>query len=274
MILLIIKIVYTFFMVIKALSFRINPSADLEAIWQSLEDAGCTLLYSDVSENGSQILGNLPFHLTKEQLLVLPEILGIDEIELPAIDWEAQWAAQEKFRDGFLHVELEKGVLKLIPGAGFGDHSHPTTRLVLRLMVPFVSDKDVIDIGCGSGILSLAAHLMGARSVCGVDIDETALAHSRANAACNSMTIPFLFPEGLTQANDGTVILMNMIQSEQEVAWKSVEGISDKISIAITSGILAEGREDYLKLCAKWEWRLLEELEEDGWLGFVLQLRT
>lgn len=259
---------------IKALSFQIDPSADLENVWQNLELIGCDLLYSDASESSSQIFGNIPSHLTKEHFLSLPEILSIEPVELPEIDWEAQWAAQESYSDGFLHVDLKPYTpLKLVPGAGFGDYSHPTTRLVLKLMPSYVSDKDVIDVGCGSGILSLAARLMGARSVCGIDIDEAALVHSRANSACNGMEgIPFIFPQELKAAHEGSVILMNMIQSEQEIAWKSLGPISGKVSIAVTSGILSEGREAYLKLCAKWGWRLLAESEEAGWLGFIFAI--
>lgn len=262
---------------IKTLSFHIDPLMDIEDVWQKLEDVGCDLLYSDASENFSMIYGNIPAHLTKEKFLAFPEILAIEAIELPEIDWEAQWAAQEGYSDGFLHVDLnvytdKKSTLKLISGAGFGDHSHPTTRLVLQLMPTFISGKDVIDVGCGSGILSLAAASMGARSVCGIDIDEAALIHSRANSECNGMgEILFILPEELKTANDGTIVLMNMIQSEQAVAWKSIEAISDKVSIVITSGILSEGRENYLKVCQEWGWRLLKEKEEDGWLGFVFK---
>lgn len=267
---------------IKTLSFQIDQSADIEDIWQHLEDAGCVLLYSDAGENAQQIFGDIPSYSSKKKLLTqYPEILRIDEIELPEIDWEAQWAVQENYHEGYLHVDLMAYAakesclscpsLKLIPGPGFGDHSHPTTRLVLKLMSSFVLNQDVFDVGCGSGILSLAAVSMGAKSVCGIDIDEAALVHSRANSLCNGMEdkIAFIFPEELTTTHAGSVILMNMIQSEQEIALKSLAPISGGISIAVTSGILCEGRDDYLRLCTKRGWHLVEEMEEEGWLGFV-----
>lgn len=263
---------------IKTLVFHINPSIDFELVWLELENAGCILLYSDVCENTSQIYGNIPANSHKEQFLTFPEILAIEEVELPDIDWEAQWAAHEDYSEGFLQVDLNlycqaSPVIKMIPGPGFGDHSHPTTRLILRLMPSLVLNQEVIDVGCGSGILSLAANFMGAHSVCGIDIEEAALIHARANAECNGIMIPFIFAQSLTSANKGTVILMNMIQSEQEIAWKSLSVISGKVTLALTSGILCEGREDYLKLCKKWGWYLLDELEEDGWLGFVFKVK-
>lgn len=261
---------------IKTLSFHLSLSADPDLVWQQLENLGCMLLYSDSDETSAKIYGNLPENLTKEQLLIIPNLLAIEEIELPDIDWEAQWSSHEEYSDGFLQVDLQSygqssNTIKMIPGPGFGDHSHPTTRLVLRLMPSFVLDKDVIDVGCGSGILSLAAKLMGARSVCGIDIDEAALRHAGDNAACNGMNIHFTLPSELKTLNKKTVILMNMIQSEQEIAWESLATISENVSTLVTSGILYEGREDYLKFCEKKGWLLLKEAEEEGWLGFVLR---
>ena len=269
---------------IKTSLFQIQPSADLETVWQQLEDCGCTLLYSDADEKAQKIFGHLPLDVNKEDLLAqYPEILAIEAIELPDIDWEGQWSAHEAYHEGYLHVDLQNyaketafdgwpSTLKLIPGPGFGDHSHPTTKLVLRLMPNLVLDKSVIDVGCGSGILSLAAVTMGARSVCGIDIDEEALVHSRANAKCNGMgeIIEFLLPEAIKSKCIGSVVLMNMIQSEQKVAWESLTSMIDVVpNTIVTSGILREGRVEYLAMCEKWGWQLVDELEEDGWLGFV-----
>ena len=273
---------------IKTLAFHIKPAADLEFVWQYLEESGCVLLYSNSEENEQQIFGDVPSRVSKDDLLdQCSEILSIAPIELPEIDWEVQWAAHEHYRDGFLHVDLhhyaqqilfDRGpsILKLIPGPGFGDLSHPTTRLVLRLMPPYVQNKPVIDMGCGSGVLSIAAVSMGAATVCGLDIDPQALVHSRDNSACNEMRgeIDFLLPEEVKKVNRESVMLMNMIQSEQEVAWKSLASFSNCISIAVTSGILVEGRADYLKQCSMRGWQLIEELEEEGWLGFVFSLNV
>ncbi|HEV8053042.1 MAG TPA: 50S ribosomal protein L11 methyltransferase [Parachlamydiaceae bacterium] len=269
---------------IKTSLFQIDPSVDLELVWQNLEDSGCTLLYSDADENSQKIFGHLPADLdTKDLLAQYPELLTIEAIELPEIDWEGQWSAHDAYHEGYLHVDLQdyakeaafktwSSELKLIPGPGFGDHSHPTTKLVLRLMPSYVIDKRVIDVGCGSGILSLAAVAMGASAVCGIDIDEEALVHSQENAECNGMggIIKFILPEACEATSGGSVALMNMIQSEQLVAWESLVSIIDTIpETIVTSGILAEGRSKYIEVCTKWGWELVEEFEDDGWLGFV-----
>lgn len=271
---------------IKTSVFHINPSADFEVVWQNLEDAGCSLLYSDVDENSQQIFGHLPPEIKKQDLLEqYPEIFSIEDIELPEIDWESQWAVHGNYHEGFLNVDLrdytetafakdQPTILKLKPGPGFGDLSHPTTRLVLKLMPSYVLNKNVVDVGCGSGILSLAAVSMGASTVHGIDIDEEALVHSEVNSQLNGMEamIRFILPEGFQEIPHHPVVLMNMIQSEQQVAWASLSTFVSDVSFAVTSGILSEGREDYLQLCKQWGWQLIDELEEDGWLGFVFKV--
>lgn len=201
------------------------------------------------------------------------------------IDWEAQWAAHGlNYRDGFVHVELSEyirdsnqsvqpSLLRLKSGPGFGDLSHPTTRLLLKMMHPLIEGADVLDIGCGSGILSLAAMAMGAKSATAIDIDEGALEHARRNSALNGMEqrIDFATPENYRLAGgiDNIVVLMNMIQSEQVLAWNSLSQIHSRVGKALTSGILSEGKVAYLELCRSRQWRCVQEVEEAGWLGFI-----
>lgn len=76
--------------------------------------------------------------------------------------------------------------LKLDPGLAFGTGSHPTTRLCLEWLEKTVRPSDsVLDYGCGSGILAIAALKLGANQVAGVDIDPNAITASRENAAIN-----------------------------------------------------------------------------------------
>ncbi len=94
--------------------------------------------------------------------------------------WTQQWELfAPNFKNGKAHIETPGGTIRLFPGPGFGDFSHPTTRLTLHLMRPYVKNESVIDIGCGSGILSFGAAAMGAKSVYGYDIDEEAVAHAK-----------------------------------------------------------------------------------------------
>lgn len=78
--------------------------------------------------------------------------------------------------------------IKIDPGMAFGTGTHPTTQLCLELLESFVpTGRKVIDVGCGSGILSIAALKLGAGFALGVDIDEASVKASRENADANGI---------------------------------------------------------------------------------------
>lgn len=89
--------------------------------------------------------------------------------------------------------DLAAITLRLDPGLAFGTGSHPTTRLCLRWLEEQVQPgAAVLDYGCGSGILAIAAAKLGADSVVGVDIDAAAVAQARANAERNGVRANFI----------------------------------------------------------------------------------
>ena len=88
-------------------------------------------------------------------------------------------------------------VLNIEPGLAFGTGSHPTTKLCLETLEDYIDNSsEVLDIGCGSGILSIASLLLGAKSAFGVDIDSLAVKTAKANAAENGID-----EEGSTTGN-------------------------------------------------------------------------
>ena len=102
-----------------------------------------------------------------------PELVGNHFLILPC------WInLDEKFKD--------KKIIKIDPGAAFGTGSHPSTYLCLEKMENiFFSDKKILDIGSGSGILSVAARLLGAKEVCAVDNDYLAINSTKSNFQLN-----------------------------------------------------------------------------------------
>jgi ribosomal protein L11 methyltransferase len=180
------------------------------------------------------------------------------------IDWEEQWALHSPaFKDGKAQVQLpNQTTLELLPGPGFGDFSHPTTKLVIDLMPFFIRDKTIFDIGCGSGILTLAASKMGSKENFICDIDPLALEHTQQNAAFNQIAVEIGKPK------ETPVVLMNMIASEQKKAW---EENHTPFETLITSGILATEKKDYLTYCYTQGWQLMHEANLDGWLAFVFK---
>lgn len=84
--------------------------------------------------------------------------------------------------------EENKIILEIDPGMSFGTGQHHTTRLCIEQIVKHMNEgMDVLDMGCGSGILSIASILLGAKSVTGVDIDENAVRIAKDNAALNNI---------------------------------------------------------------------------------------
>jgi ribosomal protein L11 methyltransferase len=98
--------------------------------------------------------------------------------------------------------EPSRIAIKIDPGMAFGTGTHPTTQLCLELMeIAFVKSQtsNVIDVGCGSGILSIAALKLGATKVLGVDIDEESVKNSRENADTNEVGDELILGVGSVQ---------------------------------------------------------------------------
>ena len=102
-------------------------------------------------------------------------------------------------------------VIRLDPGLAFGTGSHPSTRLVLEWLEQSLRGSErVLDYGCGSGILALAAAKLGAAQVTAVDLDPQALAVCTANARANGVALRVAAPDRLA-AGDFDVIVANIL---------------------------------------------------------------
>jgi len=198
------------------------------------------------------------------------------------INWEEQWKNfSPAFYDGASHIDLSPynpqctKELLLKAGGGFGDLSHPTTRLCLKLMAPFVKGATIVDIGCGSGILMLSGLLMGARHAIGIDIEEDALEHAAANAKLNHLAKKAVFTKKIERKHLGEnlLFLMNMISSEQKMAWEEQKPLHSQKAVLVTSGILTEQRAPYLNWAERQGWKTITEASEEGWSGFVFTLQ-
>ncbi len=135
-------------------------------------------------------------------LSLVGELGTLPELEvalLPEREWEREWLAHfapRRFADHFwvvphnAEVDTQDGdvVSRLDPGLAFGTGTHATTALCLgRLAQLPLRDIEVLDFGCGSGILAIAALLLGAAKATGLDIDPQALTASRDNARANGV---------------------------------------------------------------------------------------
>lgn len=192
------------------------------------------------------------------------------------IDWNEQWASfSPYYREGSVCLPLQifggpDKTLQMEPGPGFGDLSHPTTRLCLKLLFEqHPKNKTVLDIGSGSGILALAAALGGAKKVWGVELEPEALLHCKKNKSLNGLGENIFFHSPpFTPSETVDLVLFNMISSEQKQAQINFPANSCTF---IVSGIPKAEEEEYLSEVKKWGWELIVTAEEEGWLAFVFK---
>lgn len=142
--------------------------------------------------------------------------------------------------------------LLLDPGMAFGTGSHPTTRLCLEwLERGEPAGKTLLDYGCGSGILAIAAAKLGAATVAGVDIDPQAITAARANAEKNGVTAHFdVSTAGLDKEYD--LVIANILANPLRVLAPALCGhVRSGGSLAL-SGILEAQAEEIITIYAPW----------------------
>ncbi|HNX70888.1 50S ribosomal protein L11 methyltransferase [Rivihabitans pingtungensis] len=154
--------------------------------------------------------------------------------------------------------------LQLDPGLAFGTGSHPTTRLCLQwLDRELQAGESVLDYGCGSGILAIAALKLGAGRALGVDIDPQAVQSSRDNAAQNAVQADFYLPGELPDVETDVVvanILANPLRMLGALLTRHVR-VGGRI---VLSGILQEQAEEIRTLYQQW-FEMDAPVFDDGW---------
>lgn len=141
----------------------------------------------------------------------LPDLRGVQQTVVPEQDWVR--LTQSQFQpvsiDDALWIvpswhtppETSAPVIRLDPGLAFGTGTHPTTRLCLQwLLRQPLQGRSVLDYGCGSGILAIAAARLGAARVVGVDIDPDAVDTTAANAQANGVRVEAGLPDSVAGA--------------------------------------------------------------------------
>ena len=155
--------------------------------------------------------------------------------------------------------------LKLDPGLAFGTGSHPTTRLCLRWLDAHIAGGEtLLDYGCGSGILAIAAVKLGAARVDGVDIDPQAVTASCDNAALNEATAHFCLPGELT-AGQYDIVVANILTNPLKGMAPLLAGRVRTGGQLVLSGILAEQAEDVMVVYRDWFDFEPPEIDE-GWV--------
>lgn len=170
----------------------------------------------------------------------------------------------------------ERVVLHLEPGLAFGTGTHETTQLCLEALEEHIhGGETVLDLGCGSGILSIASLLLGASRAEGVDIDELAVKTARDNGRRNGFTEP----QYVVQAGDMTekvtgkfdIVVANIVADIIVPFCKTARQFMHKDSVFIVSGIINSREDDVKQAFADNGYEIVERKVDGEWLCFVVK---
>ena len=155
--------------------------------------------------------------------------------------------------------------LTLDPGLAFGTGAHATTRLCLQWLRETVTPgASVLDYGCGSGILAIAAAKLGAMRVVGIDIDPQAVHASTGNARENGVRAPFMLPDELGAERFG-IVVANILANPLRLLAPVLAARADPRGMVALSGILATQANEVAAAYAPWfdmeRWR-----EDEDWV--------
>jgi len=154
--------------------------------------------------------------------------------------------------------------LRLDPGVAFGTGSHPTTRLCLQwLSQSLPPGASVLDYGCGSGILAIAALRLGAASAAGVDIDPQALVAARDNASQNGVTAHFHAPGG-EPPGPYQVVVANILANPLIALAPVLAARTQSGGRVVLSGILQDQAQEVAAVYARW-FDMTTPLFDEGW---------
>ncbi|HSQ05165.1 MAG TPA: 50S ribosomal protein L11 methyltransferase [Burkholderiales bacterium] len=155
--------------------------------------------------------------------------------------------------------------IRLDPGLAFGTGSHPTTRLCLRWLEAHIQGgESLIDFGCGSGILAIAALKLGAGRATGVDIDPLAVSAARSNAVRNEVRATFV--SAVDRLHDpADIVVANILANPLIVLAPLLSRLTVRGGRIALSGILAEQTDEVAVAYAQ-DFALEQPVADEGWI--------
>ena len=248
-----------------------------EELIESLDQPASVVVYLTNDESGRAEL---------ERIRERFQDLKIELCNVKEEDWENNWKAYYKpfwVKEKILICPLwereeheNELAVYIDPGSAFGTGTHETTKMCIEHLVDYLKGgQSVLDIGCGSGILAIAAMKLGAKSAQLVDISPLAVKIARENGEINGLYQPeYTVKEGnLTDDIDGQfdIITANIIADIIIPLCSDIRDYMKNETVLITSGIIKERAGDVERAFAENHLTVLQKRELGDWVSFAVK---
>jgi ribosomal protein L11 methyltransferase len=244
--------------------------------------------YFNNTNNYKEIIENLT-HNIKELIENnnIPNFFNINSKIVHEEDWANNW--KEFFHptkigktiiikptwEDYNVINDSEIIIEIDPGMAFGTGTHETTTLCIEALEKYINPKDlVIDIGCGSGILSLVAAKLGAKEVVAVDIDPLAVQITDQNIELNQLNNTITVYEGnLTEVINikGNIILANILSDIIIDLTNSINNYLETNGLFIASGIILNRLDDVIKAITDQNINIIEINKLGEWACIIAQ---
>ena len=249
----------------------------------------CVKFYTAINNQGDEIISSVEKSLLQLKQMDCDNTFGTLELSVTIVndsEWIDNW---KKFyhpmeignklivTPAWENIETDKILLKIDPGMAFGTGSHETTALCLELIQQIqLKGKKLMDVGCGSGILSQAAVLLGADFAYGCDIDQAAVRAAKANAKLNGLEDKTAYYKGdlLEFAREKyDIVVANIVADIIKTLAGDIHKVMEQGGLFIASGIICEREQEVVDCIRNNGFDILEIKERRGWAAVLAVLR-
>lgn len=175
--------------------------------------------------------------------------------------------------EDYTPVATDELIIELDPGMAFGTGTHPTTVMCLQALEKVVNEgDDVVDVGTGSGVLSIGAALLGAKAVHALDLDEVAVRSARENIALNKVNHVVDVHHGNlldTVKAPADVVVANILAEIIMTFTDDAYSIVKEGGVFVTSGIIGAKRDDVKAALQASGFTIEEVLEMEDWVAII-----
>jgi len=256
---------------------------------------------ADYPESGVRVKAYVALEVWREEMVgqIEAEIKGLSEMELDPgaakvtarIADEEEWADEWKkyyhpvqvterltIKPTWEEYETREGeiVIELDPGMAFGTGTHPTTTLCLRTLEGVIQPYDtIVDVGCGTGILSIACAKMGAESVLALDLDPVAVQVAQENIELNRVQDTVTVrANDLLKGVDATydVVVANILAEIILLMVGDAKRVLKPDGTFITSGIIKDKADLVRAELDTHGFRVIDTIVEEDWVALVAKL--